>query len=63
MGILDQSNVDRLSRNELLCVVGGVSLSGTIVNAFVSAYKTLYSFGQNFGSSLRRIIKKKLCSL
>lgn len=63
MGIQDQLNVDKkLSNNELLYVVGGASISGTIVNAFVSVYKTLYSFGQNFGSSLRRIYKKKLCS-
>lgn len=63
MGIQDQLNVDKkLSNNELLYVVGGASISGTIVNAFVSVYKTLYGFGQNFGSSLRRIYKKKLCS-
>lgn len=64
MDIQDQLNVDkRLTKEELLYVIGGASLSGTLVNAFVSAYKILYGFGQNFGSSLRRIVKKKLCSL
>ena len=64
MGMLDQLNVDnRLSKNELLMIIGGASVSGTLVNAFTSAFKSLYGFGQNFGSSIRRIVKKKLCSL
>ncbi len=63
MVIQDQLSVDkRLSDKELLCVVGGASISGTLVNAFVSVYKTLYTFGQNFGSSIRRLVKRKLCS-
>lgn len=64
MGIQDQLDVDnKLSQKELLCIIGGASLSGTLVNAFTSAFKTLYGFGQNFGSSVRRIAKRKLCSL
>lgn len=64
MDMLDQLNVDnRLSKNELLVIIGGASVSGTLVNAFTSAFKALYGFGQNFGSSVRRIVKKKLCSL
>lgn len=65
MGTQDQLNVakNRLTKDEMLSVVGGAKLSGTIINAFTNAYKTLYGFGQNFGSSLRRLIKKKLCSL
>lgn len=64
MGMLDQLNVDnRLSNKELLAVIGGASISGTLVNAFTSAFKALYGFGQNFGTAIRRITKKKLCSL
>ena len=40
MVIQDQLSVDkRLSDNELLCVVGGASISGTLVNALTSAFK------------------------
>ena len=44
-------------------VVGGAKFSGTIINAFTSAFKTLYGIGQDFGSAIRRIRRKKLCSL
>lgn len=64
MVIQDQLNVaSKLSNEEMLQVVGGAKLSGTVINAFTSAFKVLYGFGQNFGSALRRIVKKKLCSL
>ena len=64
MVIQDQLNVaSKLSNEEMLQVVGGAKISGTVINAFTSAFKVLYGFGQNFGSSLRRIIKKKLCRL
>ena len=64
MVIQDPLNAaDKLSKDEMLQVVGGVKISGTVVNAFTSAFKVLYGFGQEFGSALRRIIKKRLCSL
>ena len=58
-----QDVVNKLSRTELLQVVGGRSISGTLVNAFHSAFKTVYSFGQNFGGAMRRFINRNLCSL
>lgn len=64
MVIQDQLNVaSKLSNEEMLQVVGGAKISGTVINAFTSAFKVLYGFGQDFGSALRRIVKKKLCSL
>ncbi len=54
---------DRISINEMRQIVGGRSISGTVINAFSSAFRTVYSFGQDFGGSIRRIIKRKLCSL
>ncbi len=55
--------VDRLSKDELLLIVGGRSISGTLVNAFNSAFKTVYGFGQDFGGAIRRFVRKQLCSL
>ena len=63
MDMLDQLNVEnKLTKSEMLEVIGGKSISGTIVNAFTSAFKVLYGFGQEFGSALRRVRRKKLCS-
>lgn len=63
MDMLDQLNVEnKLTKSEMLEVIGGKSISGTIVNAFTSAFKVLYGFGQEFGSAVRRVRRKKLCS-
>ena len=58
---LDVAN--RLTNYELHMIVGGKSISGTLINAFTSAFKTVYGFGQDFGGAIRRFRKKQLCSL
>ncbi len=64
MGMQDHQDVEnRINKKELEQIVGGRSISGTVISAFNSAFKTLYGFGQDFGGSIRRIIKRKLCSL
>ena len=52
-----------LKNNELLKIVGGWSITGTIINAFVGAGKFIFSTGQALGSSLRRIGSKNVCPL
>lgn len=64
MDMQDHLNaVDKLSRNELQMVEGGRSISGTLINAFTSAFKTVYGFGQDFGGAMRRFKTRKLCGL
>ena len=53
----------KIDNNELLSIIGGWNLSGTIINAFVGAGKFIYGMGQAFGSSIRRISANKLCPL
>lgn len=55
--------VDNLSTKQLQNVIGGKSISGTLISAFANAYKTIYGFGQDFGGALRRFKKKKLCAI
>lgn len=50
-----------LSEQELLLIVGGINITGTIINAFTSAGKFIYGLGQNFGSAIRRISTNNLC--
>ena len=52
-----------LHKYELLDVVGGFSVTGTIINAFVSAGKFLFDTGRSLGSSFRRIGGNNLCPL
>ena len=51
------------SKQNLLLIIGGFSITGTIVNAFLSSAKFIYSLGQSLGSSIRRIGSKNICQL
>lgn len=52
----------KIEKNELMTIIGGVSISGAILNALRSLGNYVYSLGQSFGSSIRRIVSKKVCS-
>lgn len=54
--------MQKLTEEELVILVGGFSITGTIINAFTSAGKFIYSMGQQFGSAIRRIGTNKMCS-
>lgn len=48
---------------ELMLIVGGFNITGTIINAFVSAGKFIYSLGQSFGSAIRRLGTRNVCQI
>lgn len=48
---------------ELDCVVGGDSISGTVINAFTNVIKLLMDAGRSFGSAIRRVSEGNLCPL
>ena len=53
----------KLNKNELLTISGGFSISGSLINALVSAGKFIYSTGQALGGALRRIGSRNVCPL
>ncbi len=53
----------KLNNQELLTITGGFSITGSIINAFVTAGKFIFDAGRSLGSSIRRINGNKLCSL
>lgn len=53
----------KLKDNQLVTLYGGISLTGNLITAIATLFKTIYSFGQGLGGSIRRISKRKLCSL
>ena len=56
--------MERINDNqELLVMMGGFNVTGTIVIAFLSAGKFIYTLGQSFGSSIRRIGSNNLCRI
>ena len=48
---------------KLISIVGGLNISGTLLNAFSTGIKTLYEFGQSVGTAIRRIRTKTLCKI
>lgn len=49
--------------DKLLSIVGGLNISGSIINAFSNGIKTLYDLGKNIGTAIRRIRTGALCKL
>lgn len=51
-----------LKDNETINIVGGASwISAAMVSAVAKAVTTIYTFGQNLGTAIYRLIKKKPC--
>ncbi len=60
----DLLNADkRLSYKELENINGGFTVTASFIANMASSFKVLYEIGQNFGSSIRRIILSDLCGL
>lgn len=52
----------KLNNDETRNIVAG-GLSGTLISAITRAYNAILDLGRAFGSTLRRAIEKKSCSL
>ena len=52
-----------LSKTQLLNVVGGISISGTLINSIVRGINSILDLGRSFGTAIRRISSKNICSL
>ena len=53
----------KCSDEKLEEVIGGASVSGTIINAFTNVIKVLIDAGIGVGSAIRRVHDDKLCPL
>lgn len=61
--ILKNVVMNRISDELLEEVIGGASVSGTIINAFTNVIKVLIDAGIGVGSAIRRVHDDKLCPL
>ena len=52
-----------LTNEDLKKVVGGISFSGSLVKAFTSFINTIMEVGRSFGTAIRRIKNKNICSM
>ncbi|MDD3048435.1 MAG: hypothetical protein PHQ89_00390 [Bacilli bacterium] len=53
----------KLNNEDLLNVCGGLSVSGTIINAFVRGINAFLDLGRSLGNAIRRIKSKTICPL
>jgi len=53
----------KLTAKDLDFVIGGTTISGTLINSFTNIVKVLMDAGRSVGSSIRRISENKVCSL
>ncbi len=51
------------NQNELLAIMGGLDLNGTIINAFSSGIKTLLELGRSLGTAIRRVVDGSVCTI
>lgn len=62
--MLDQRSVmNKIEKQELKEIDGGLSISGTIINAFTNGMKTIFEVGRSLGNSMRRIKEGKMCEI
>ena len=55
--------MNRIDDCILETIVGGASISGTILNAFTNIIRILYEAGSGVGSAIRRLSENNLCPL
>lgn len=53
----------KVDNSELDSILGGDSISGTVINAFVNVIELLMEAGRSFGSAIRRGVEGNLCPL
>lgn len=53
----------KLKNEELICIIGGASLTGTMIGAISKAINALLEAGRSLGTAIRRISAKNLCNL
>ena len=52
-----------LEKKELLQIVGGISITGTLINSIIRAVNSFMDVGRSLGSAIRRIIGGNMCPL
>lgn len=52
-----------MRREELVLIVGGSSISGTVLNAVIRAVNAALEVGRSLGTAIRRIRTKQACPI
>ncbi len=55
--------MNRIEDRELDNIIGGDTISGTVINAFANIIELLLDAGRRVGSAIRRVSEGNLCPL
>ncbi len=53
--------MQELSKQEMLQIEGGISISGTLINSLVRGINALLDLGRSLGSAIRRAQGNHIC--
>lgn len=53
----------KLEEKELYYIVGGLDISGAVINSFARGIKVLFDLGRSFGTAIRRLAANSLCPI
>ena len=52
-----------IDNNDLLNIIGGINITGVLVNSFTNAFKFIFDTGRYLGNAIRRISSNDLCPI
>ncbi|MCI5836176.1 MAG: hypothetical protein MR227_05785 [Firmicutes bacterium] len=52
-----------LKKDELLKIVGGFNITATFMNSIARGIETILDLGRSFGTAIRRVVGKSICTL
>ena len=52
-----------MEKNELLQIVGGASITGTLLNSIYKVGNMVFELGRSLGSAIRRIVGGSMCPI
>lgn len=52
-----------LKKEELLLIVGGISITGTLINSIVRGINSILDLGRSLGTAIRRVVSGSVCPI
>lgn len=52
-----------IDKQELISISGGVTINGTLINAFMKGINTFLDLGRTLGSAVYRVVHGSYCSI
>ena len=52
-----------MEKNELLQIIGGVNITGTLLSSIYKVGNLIFEIGRSLGSAIRRVSSGSMCSI